>query len=42
MSHAALNKWGPDAVSIGLREISTVIVLGHPADVIADVAVLPE
>ena len=42
MSHAASTKWGTDAVSIGLCEISTVIVVGNPADVIADVAVLPE
>jgi len=42
VSDAASTKWGTDAVSIGLREISTVIVVGHPADVIADVALLPE
>lgn len=42
VSLAAPTKWRTDAVSIGLREISTLIVVGHPADVIADVAVLPE
>ena len=42
VSHAASTKWGKDAVSIGLREISTVIVVGHPAELIADVAMLPE
>lgn len=42
VSHAVSTKWGTDAVSIGWREISAVIVVGHPADVIADVAVLPE
>jgi hypothetical protein len=42
VSHAASTKRGTDTVSIGLREISTVIVVGHTADVIADVAVLPE
>ena len=42
VSDAASTKWGTDAVSIGLREISTVIIVGHRADVIADVAVLPE